>query len=178
MTGDDMEWRAAVEVRAEGRRLEGLAVPYDRETRIADFTEVVRAGAFKETLASGADIVALVDHDMSKVLARTRSGSLRLQEAAEGLRFSLDVPDTSAGRDALALATRGDLGGMSFGFKVPEGGERWQGNRRELTNVDLREVSIVSAWPAYEGTTVAARARMKGDTRLRLAMLKRQLEAL
>jgi HK97 family phage prohead protease len=57
----------------------------------------------------------------------------------------------------LALAERGDLGGMSFAF-VPLD-EHWDGDRRELHSVSLREVSVVSAWPAYERTEVSARSR-------------------
>jgi HK97 family phage prohead protease len=169
-----MEWRAATEVRVDGRRLEGLAVPFDRETRIADFTEIVRHGAFSRSLAAGSDIVALVDHDQAKLLGRTRTGTLSLTEGQRGLGFSLEVPDTQAGRDAVALAARGDLGGMSFGFTVPEGGERWNGRRRELVDVDLREVSVVSAWPAYEGTSVSARSRVLP----RLAHARRFLETI
>jgi len=101
----------------------------------------------------------MVDHDASKVLARTRSGSLKLAEDSAGLAFEFSVPDTQAGHDVLALAERDDLGGMSFGFLVPKGGETWNGNRRTLTAIDLREISVVSAWPAYDGTTVNARTR-------------------
>lgn len=107
-----------MEVRAAGRRLKGYAATFGTEARIADFTEVILPGAFRGSLMPSRDVLALVDHDPSKVLARTRSGSLRLAEDPRGLSFSLDVPDTQAGRDVLALAERGDLGGMSFGFTV------------------------------------------------------------
>jgi uncharacterized protein len=52
------------------------------------------------------------------VLARTRSGTLRLAEDSKGLAFDLDVPNTSFGRDVLELAERGDIGGASFAFTV------------------------------------------------------------
>lgn len=146
---------ATLEVRARGRRLEGYAALFGTEARIGSTTETIRPGAFKNALAG--DILALADHDPARVLARTRSGTLRLSEDARGLAFDLDVPETQAGRDLLALAERGDLGGMSFGFRVPKGGESWTGNRRELRAIDLREISVVSAWPAYPQTTVQAR---------------------
>lgn len=152
------ERRAApIELRAKGRRLEGYAATFGAEARIGDFRETIRPGAFAASLAGGRDVLALVDHDPGRVLARTRSGTLRLAEDAKGLAFALDVPDTSAGRDVLALAERGDLGGMSFGFRMIE--EEWQGDRRELRAVELLEISVVAAWPAYDGTAVAARAR-------------------
>ena len=167
---DGLEVRAAVEVRAAGRKLEGYAAVFGTEARIGDFTETIRAGAFRGTLA-GRDILALVDHDPSKLLARTRAGTLRLAEDSRGLAFSLDVPDTSVGRDVLALAERGDLGGMSFGFTVAKDGERWDGRRRELRAVVVHEISAVSAWPAYPATVVQARSLVPPSPRLRLARL-------
>ncbi len=155
----DMERRYVTEIRAAGRKLEGYAATFGTEARIADFSEIIMPGAFASSL-TGRDVLALVDHDPSKLLARTRSRSLRLAEDSKGLSFEIDLPDTSLGRDVLALAERGDLGGMSFGFTVAKDGERWQGRRRELRSVVLHEVSVVSAWPAYSGTVVAARAKV------------------
>lgn len=160
---------AALELRAKGRRLEGYAATFGTEARIADFSEVIAPGAFARSLASNPDILALVDHDSGRVLARTRSGTLRLSEDSKGLAFDLDLPDTTAGRDVLALAERGDLGGMSFAFTVPKGGERWEGNRRELRNVALAEISVVQSWPAYDGTIVQARQRIVLPQRLACA---------
>jgi phage head maturation protease len=37
---------------------------------------------------------------------------------------------------------------------------RTNGNRRELRSVELREISVVSAWPAYANTNVEARSRL------------------
>jgi HK97 family phage prohead protease len=164
-----MERRASLELRAKGRRLEGYAALYGVDTRIKDFTEVILPGAFTETLREGRDILAFVDHDPKAVLARTRSGTLRLAEDSRGLHFDLDVPNTSFGRDVLELAERGDIGGASFAFTVRDHGERWADDRRELRSVNLHEISIVSAWPAYDGTVVAARARMSERPRLMLA---------
>lgn len=154
-----MERRASFELRAKGRRLEGYAALYGVDTRISDFTEVIMPGAFTDTLARGGDVLALVDHDPKAVLARTRSGTLRLSEDSRGLAFDLDLPNTSFGRDILELAERGDVGGASFAFTVPKDGQRWQADRRELRAVTLHEISIVSAWPAYDGTIVQARRR-------------------
>jgi uncharacterized protein len=168
--GVEIEQRRAVEVRAAGRRLEGYAAVYDTETRIGNFLESIAPGAFTRSLQDR-DILALVDHDTTRLLGRTKSGSLKLTEDSRGLKFELNVPDTQAGNDALALAERGDLGGMSFGFLVPDGGDEWQGDKRTLTNVDLKEISVVSAWPAYPNTTVQARS-----TTPRLNQLRRYLE--
>lgn len=150
-----LEIRAA---RSNPRRLEGLAATFGTKTRIADFGETILPGAFTASLASGRDILALADHDPARVLGRTKSGTLRLSEDTRGLAFAIDLPDTQAAHDILALAERGDLGGMSFGFTVEAGGDAWSGDLRELRAVTLHEISVVSAWPAYDGTIVEPRA--------------------
>jgi len=149
------------QLHAKGRRLEGYAALFGTEARIGGgIVETIAAGAFSQTLEERTDILALVDHDPHRVLARTRSGSLRLSEDTRGLTFDLDVPDTQAGRDVLTLAERGDLGGMSFGFEAID--EHVDGARRELRAVDLFEISIVAAFPAYEGTVINARSQFAG----------------
>lgn len=142
------------------RRLEGYAATFGTAARVGNFVETIRAGAFAASLASQRDVLALVDHDPSQLLGRTRSGTLRLSEDARGLAFALDMPDTQTARDVLGLAERGDLGGMSFGFNVAAGGEQWDGDHRELTAVDLMEISVIQSWPVYDGTIVEPRARL------------------
>lgn len=166
---------ATLEIRARGRRLEGYAALFGVETRIAGrFVETIRAGAFSQSLASGADVLALVDHDPQRLVGRTKSGTLRLSENTRGLAFELDVPQTTLGQDTLALAERGDLGGMSFGFTAQD--ERWNGDRRELRAVTLHEISFVASWPAYENTTINVRSRDGSFVRRDLA--RRYLETL
>ena len=74
----NIEQRFSSELRAKGRKLEGYAAIFGTEARVSDFREVIRPGAFKASLAG--DVLALADHDPAKVLARTRSGTLRLAE--------------------------------------------------------------------------------------------------
>lgn len=162
---------AALVAKAAGKRLEGYAATFGTTAKIGRASEVIASGAFTASLLTQPDILALLDHDAGKVLGRTRSGSLRLAEDARGLHFSLELPDTQAGRDVRALAERGDLGGMSFGFVVRD--EAWDGDRRTLRAVDLHEISVVSAWPAYPDTTVALRSMsaMQRERRRRALVL-------
>ncbi len=173
-----LELRAAAEVRTAGRRLEGLAAIFNHPTTLpGGVVESISPGAFSASLRSGADILALVDHDPSRLLARTRSGSLRLSEDALGLRFELDVPPTTLGNDVLAMAEMRNLGGMSFGFRVVA--EQWPTReRRVLSGVELVEVSVVNAFPAYSGTTIAARSRLAAPPGARAALRRRMVEAL
>lgn len=168
-----LECRAA---RNNPRRLEGYAAVFNSVADLRDFRETIAPGAFRASLASGRDVLALVDHNPSAVLGRSKSGTLRLAEDERGLSFSLDLPDTQAARDVLALAERGDLGGMSFGFDVPEDGDEWIGTNRTLRAVTLHEISIVQSWPAYPSTVIAARSVVKRFPRRALA--SRYLETL
>lgn len=168
-----LERRAAdLEVRARGRRLEGYAAVFDQRARITDFDELIEHGAFSDSLAEG-DKLALVDHDAAKLLARTRNGSLKLAEDTRGLHFEITLPKTSLADDVLALAEADSLGGASFGFLTKR--DRWAGSLRTLEAVDLREISIVSAWPAYPQTTVTARSAAlagRSDIARRIALLE------
>ncbi len=153
------ERRAAAELRAAaGRHLVGHAAVFGTAAKIGGFTETIQAGAFASTLATGGDVLALVDHDPAALLGRTSSGTLQLREDAKGLAFDIALPDTALARDLLALAERGDLGGASFAFRVVK--EAWpSADRRILQAVQLIEISVVRSWPAYAETDVSARSR-------------------
>lgn len=159
----ELEFRSG-EVRASSPgRLTGLVARFNSETRIGDFFETVRAGAFTTSLSDGRNIVALYDHDRRSLLGSTRSGTLQLREQPDGLAFELSLPATSVGRDLALLVERGDVSGMSFGFTVPPGGDTWldRGDGamlRELRNVSLAEVTVTPT-PAYPSTELAMRSR-------------------
>ena len=69
------------------------------------------------------------------------------------------MPNTTAANDALELVRSNNAGGMSFGFRVRPAGERWVKTLRELRSLDLVEISVVSAFAAYDGTEIVARSR-------------------
>ncbi|MGH9042499.1 MAG: HK97 family phage prohead protease [Acidimicrobiia bacterium] len=119
------------------------------------FFERVAPGALDRTLREHPDIRLLWAHDPAHPLARVKSGTLNLTADSHGLRAQADLADTQAGRDVAELLTRGDVGGMSFGFSEPVYKWSTHPSGRDLgTLVDLNllEVSIVT-WPAYEATT-------------------------
>jgi len=161
-----MERRHALQLRAEGSSLVGYAAVFGERADLGYCSESINPGAFTASLTRN-DVVGLVDHDPSRLLGRTKSGTLVLTEDARGLAFSLSIPDTSVGRDVLALAARQDIGGASIGFLIEA--EHWQGDHRTIQRADLREISIISSWPAYSGTSVKPRAGA------RLALARRWL---
>ena len=152
-----------VETRADGERMTvvGYAAIFGEVADIAGiYREVIARGAFSRSLRTD-DVLALFGHDSRRLLGRSTSGTLRLAEDAKGLSVEIDLPDTTDGRDVRALIARGDISGMSFGFNVREGGDFWDFSSdpplRTITDVDLAEVSVVSA-PAYAGTSIALRS--------------------
>jgi len=116
------------------------------------------------------------------VLASRRSGTLMLSEDERGLRVEASLPETSAGRDIRELLRTGIVDKMSFGFTIPRGGDRWSedGRTRELREIALHEVSVVTGFPAYEGTSAAVRslARLSERTGIAVDDLSDTLEAL
>jgi HK97 family phage prohead protease len=129
---------------------------------LGGFREVIKPGAFDRSLASGTNVMARAEHDSKLLLGTTAARTLRLSVDGRGLRYEVDVPDTTAGRDVLTLVRRGDLAKSSFAFYTPKGGDKWPPQAdgsivRELHSVELVDVAPVAV-PAYEATTVSARA--------------------
>jgi HK97 family phage prohead protease len=143
----------------DGMRFTGYAAVFDSDSEPLPFTERIVPGAFKRSLKSRNEIKMFVNHNMDMVLASTRAKTLRLTEDSKGLLAEAELPDTTYGRDLSVLMKRGDVHAMSFGFSVPKKGDRWSddGTTRELLDIRLHEVSIVTGFPAYEATTASVR---------------------
>lgn len=145
-----------------GRTFSGYAAVFNSDSEPLPFIEQIRPGAFERTLAARNQVKMFVNHEDTMVLASTRAGTLRLNEDRRGLRVSADLPETSYARDLAVLMERGDVDSMSFGFHVPRGGDEWSddGQRRYLNEIALREVSVVTGFPAYEETSATVRKAM------------------
>jgi uncharacterized protein len=142
----------------KGKTAVGYAAVFNRRTDIAGyFLEQIKPGAFSKAL--DADVRALIDHDTGRVIGRTSAGTLRLVEDETGLKVEIDLPDTTDGRDLAVLLERGDITGMSFGFRVTH--DEWDESGdvpiRTIHQVELFEVSAV-AFPAYDDTSIALRS--------------------
>lgn len=159
-------YQVAAELRVIGTRskpkIVGYAARFDSDSvDLGGFIETIAPGAFKRSLAEAADVRALIDHDPSKIIGRTKSGTLALREDEKGLLSEIDPPDTQTARDLIACIERGDIDGMSFGFLCRKDewtvGEEGKPERRRLLDVDLLDVSAVT-FPAYPDTQVAVRS--------------------
>lgn len=136
--------------------------PIMNEQRKRPFIERIAPGAFTESLAeqreSGDEILAFWSHDHTRPLGR-RGKNLRLEQDDTGLRFELDVPNTTDGKNLVENVRAGVVGGVSFGFsaqkeQVVRGTDM---DTRTLTQVRLFEVSPTVV-PAYASTSIDFRS--------------------
>lgn len=151
----------ASELRVEGEdapHIKGYAARFDKwsEKLYGMFREKISPGAFSKTLKEN-DIVALINHDVSKILGRNTAGTLSLEEDDKGLAFDITVPDTTDGRDLVVSMKRGDISKMSFGFVTVRDEWNEKGSERVLHEVKLTDVSVVTR-PAYPQTSASVRS--------------------
>lgn len=124
------------------------------------YTERITPGAF-----SWSDVLALREHDTTRLLARYREGrennTLTLTQNERGLRYSFTPPNTTDGNDLTELIRLGDIDSSSFAFVVEPNGDTWsmKGKRlfRQINKAIVYDVSPV-AEPAFTKTTVSTRS--------------------
>ncbi len=170
----DVERRAlaGIELRAqdgEPTKIVGYAAVFNTpsEPIYGLFREVVLPGAFDRAIREKQDVRGLLDHDPARIIARTKSGTMKLSVDEKGLLAEMTVdPDDPDAAMAVRRIERGDLDGMSFAFRVVT--DQWHtagGDEiRELVDVDLLDVSVV-AFPAYPATSVSVRAQEEAKSR-------------
>ncbi|QOS97904.1 HK97 family phage prohead protease [Brevibacterium sp. JNUCC-42] len=144
--------------------IRGYIVKFNERSKLiyGEFYEKVAQGAFSRSLEENT-IKALWNHRTDYVLGSTKNETLRLYEDDIGLRFELDLPNNTWGKDAYESIQRGDVDGVSFGFYVRNNGDAWEYVREEdiyvrtLLDVNLFEVSP-TPFPAYESSEVNQRS--------------------
>jgi HK97 family phage prohead protease len=145
------------------RVIKGL-IPYNTESvDLGGFIEKILPGAFASALEPGADVICLRDHDEKFLMGRSKSGTLKLEDSPEGLRYTVDPPNTQYARDLVESMERGDLDACSFSFVSDRNAEKWgpaEGRNglqlRQLGKVELLEVSPCS-FAAYPASQVSLR---------------------
>ncbi len=145
----------------EKRTVYGYAALYESTTsEMGWYDEEIAAGAFDG--ADISDVRALFNHDPNLLLARTKSGTLKLDVDQKGLSYEFDAPNTTAGNDLLEMLRRGDVSQSSFAFTIKK--EAWieekgmKRPKRRILEIDrLYDVSPVT-YPAYLDTTAAKRS--------------------
>lgn len=145
---------------SDDRLIRGYAVVFDVLSQdLGGFKERILPEAVNRSLK--ADVMALVDHDTAKVLGRTKAGTLSLRKDKRGLLSTIE-PDTEItyARDIVRAVSRGDVTGMSFGFRVLEDDWHKEDGQpvRDVIDMEIMEISVVT-FPAYMETDVAVAQR-------------------
>ncbi len=133
--------------------------PYEMWDFFGSYSEVISRGAFAKTLSEKPDVAFLLNHG-GMTLARTKSGTLELEEDETGLRSIANL-DTSvqAVRDIQTAVNRGDLDEMSFAFRIERA--HWSPDYSELRideiNLSRGDTSVVN-FGANPTTSIAQRS--------------------
>jgi len=148
-------------------QIAGYSIVWDTPSTNLPFIEVIKAGALDGVDLS--KVLALYNHDFANVLGRVDSGTLKLDIDKHGLHFTLDIPNTTLGRDIYEQIKVGNLKGLSFRFTIADGGEQWKNvNGKPVRYISkiatMREISIVSV-PAYDDTSVEVTRSFKEFTK-------------
>jgi HK97 family phage prohead protease len=143
-------------------KIVGYAAKFNQwSSDLGGFIERIAPTAFDK--ADMSDVRGLIDHDPSRILGRTTSGTLKVSVDEIGLRYEIDMPNTSYARDLMESMKRGDINQSSFAFRVnydnPEA-EEWRFN--DQTGVYERTINEFSGifdvspvtYPAYPSTEV------------------------
>lgn len=154
------------------KQIQGYAIIFD--------TLSIDLGGFFEEIDSTAldgvdlsDIKLIYAHENNQILARTDAGNLQVKVDDKGVFFIADLADTTLANDVYNNIQAGNLKGMSFGFTIADGGDKWvrQPNGKllhEVTQIGILGELTVTAWPAYPSTSVelkrSAEQQMKGIT--------------
>ncbi|MGP0075102.1 MAG: HK97 family phage prohead protease [Bryobacteraceae bacterium] len=128
---------------------------------LGGWREIIERGAFDDALSDPhLDVIHNLNHDASKILGRTLSGTTTLTSDARGLNYRTLLPDVSYARDAAELCKRGDLCQSSFAFQVDPDDEDWTTDTDDPDNPGqrcaLRTISRIAK--LFDVATVASGA--------------------
>lgn len=158
------------------------------ETEVFDFArdfskrekyiEVIRSGAFVDSLNANDEVVANIDHNNELAFALRSKGELVLQEDPKGLFASVWLPETDIGERVLREYHAGNITGASFRAIPKDGIWASDNSSVERTKLKLEDVCVcIGGDPAYAETAdeVIVRSKKNNDVlflRLRYQKLK------
>lgn len=125
------------EVKAEGeaRTITGRGSVFGNVDRGGD---IVAAGAFSESIASGRKVAMLWQHDAREVIGVWTA----VKQDGEGLLLEGVLADTPRGNEVYALLKMGALDGLSIGYRTVDW--KYQDDVRVIEKAELWEVSVVT----------------------------------
>jgi HK97 family phage prohead protease len=140
------------------RSISGTVTYNTLSVDLGGFQEIIAPGAFAESLTG--DVLCLRDHIPALLMGRTKSGTLKLADTADGLKFDCKLPGTTTASDLAESIDRGDLDGVSFGFICKN--DKWAAADggdvvRTVLAAELMEISPCS-FAAYPANSVSVRS--------------------
>jgi HK97 family phage prohead protease len=152
-----------VKIRSDSVTIEGYVNAVERaskplRSRMGEFIERVKKGAFKRAIERNDDVRVLLNHDWNRDLGGTKDGTLELIEDNIGLKARATIRDS----DVIKKARNGDLVGWSFGYTDRDVDLHDENGitTRDIKDMNLYEVSILdkTRMPAYDGTLITVRS--------------------
>jgi HK97 family phage prohead protease len=137
-----------------GQMITGYAAVFNSPSEdLGGFIEYIAPGAFDSVMED--DVRGFYNHDYNYLLGRASSGTLRLSTDERGLRYEIDLPNTTYANDLIELMRRGDVNQSSFAFMIES--DSWsvrdKQNIRTITKISrLIDVAPVVI-PAYAAAT-------------------------
>ena len=135
--------------------LEGVAVKYNQRDMVSGaYYETFSPGCFGDDLGI---IMANVQHDRSRALARSPDGGLTLTDSATELRVRLELPDTADGRDVRTLVENNVLTGFSIEGSIEESTTDEADMLHTITRCSLHGVAVVDQPALQDSKATIAR---------------------
>jgi HK97 family phage prohead protease len=135
-----------------GQTIAGYAAVFNSPSEdLGGFIEYIAPGAFDSVMND--DVRGFYNHDYNYLLGRASSGTLRLSTDERGLRYEIDLPNTTYANDLIELMRRGDVNQSSFAFMIESDSWSVKGkqNIRTITKISrLIDVApvVIPAYPA------------------------------
>lgn len=153
-----------VEEEGKPTMIVGMAVPYNQPSEdLGGYREIIKPGAFAESLRSSADMRADVEHDRRQLLGRRSNGRLVFNDQADALYATIIPPKTTLGKDTIEEVRTRQRDAMSIAFAAKDVQATFRRQKgeliREVEKAKLTGVTL-TAFPVYTqtGDTVSLRA--------------------
>ncbi len=187
-----------VEIRSENEvEISGYVNAVERQSKVlpknksssapGNFVEVIKAGSFSKSLNKNPDVLLKLNHQ--KIIGSTTT-NLELKEDEIGLYAKAIVTDS----ETVKAARDGKIRGWSFGMINPK--SNWGITEsdtiysRDIFELELTEVSILTVTPAYPACSVEVRSNetsveinevndeLVDDYNVKIGLLSREIEIL
>jgi len=158
---------------ASGGGLIGHAIVFDKwSVDLGGFKERIRPEAVNRSLNAGHDMHGLWNHNSDNPIGRLSARTMAAWKDSAGLGVKI-IPPAWGGK-YIETVQRGDVSGMSFGFRMLEDEWTFDGKlpTRDVTDMLVKELSAV-AFPAYPDTDLRVDSNLRAERPNEVEFLQR-----